>query len=192
MLGLLIPRGGNAFLGENGAALRRVELGLGWDTGGRDIDLDASIFLLTQQGRVRNDNDFVFYHAPVSSCRSVKHHGDSKRGGSGGDDELISVDLERVPREIQRLAVTVTIHSEPGGRSYRFADLRSAYVRVSNEDTRSEILRFQLDSSFGQETALIFSELYRHQDGWKFRAVGQGFVGGLRALCGNFGVVVDD
>ena len=112
--------------------------------------------------------------------------------GSGGDDELISVDLERVPREIQRLAVTVTIHSEPGGRSNRFADLRSAYVRVSNEETRSEILRFQLDSSFGQETALIFSELYRHQDGWKFRAVGQGFVGGLRALCGHFGVVVDD
>lgn len=192
MLGLLLPRGGNAFLGENGAALKRIELGLAWQTGEREIDLDASVFLLTKEGKVRGDNDLIFYHAPVSSCRSVRHHGDSRGGGSGQDDELITVELDRVPPQIERVAVTVTIHNEPGAQAYRFADLSAAHVRVTNVETGTEILRYELASAFGEETALIFSELYRYKEGWKFRAVGQGFVGGLRMLCRHYGVVVDD
>ncbi len=191
MLGLLIPTGGNAFLGENGAALRRLELGLGWDTAGLEVDLDASAFLLAQNGKVSSDRDVVFYNARRSICGSVEHHGDSQQGGSGGDDERISMNLERIPPHIQRVAITVTIH-QAGGVRRRFSQLRSAYIRVINKLTGTEIMRYQLENKFGQETALIFAEVYRHQAGWKFRAVGQGFAGGLEALCRHFGVTVDN
>jgi tellurium resistance protein TerD len=169
-----------------------VLVGLGWDTRGTDgvdFDLDASLFLLNTAGRVRSDSDFIFYNNLKSVDGSVEHTGDNLTGEGEGDDEAIKVALDRVPPEVDKLAVTVTIH-EAESRRQNFGQVDNAFIRVVNEDTGAEIVRYDLSEDASTETAMIFGEIYRHGGEWKFRAVGQGYVGGLGPLARSFGVNV--
>ncbi|NLI21468.1 MAG: TerD family protein [Clostridiales bacterium] len=173
-------------------------VGLGWDTnkydGGADFDLDASAFLLGANGKVRKDSDFIFYGNLKSDEGSVRHTGDSLAGGGGGDDEVLIIDFEKIPADVQKVAITVTIY-DASVRRQNFGQVSNAYVRVArmadaNDMVGSEVLKFDLMEEFSIETALVVCEIYRNAGEWKFNAVGSGYQGGLEALCRNFGVNV--
>jgi tellurium resistance protein TerD len=188
-----LAKGGNVSLSKSAPSLRHVLLGLGWKvraTDGDDFDLDASAFLLRENGIVGKDEDFIFYGNLKSDCGSVRHTGDERVGGSDdGDDEVIEIDLENVPSNISRIAITVTIH-EAYIRHQNFGQVSNAFIRVANLDTNDEIVRFDLTEDYSMETAMIFGEIYRNGGEWKFKAVGQGYSGGLEAMCKQFGVNV--
>ncbi|PXX74495.1 TerD family protein [Rivihabitans pingtungensis] len=187
-----LRKGENVSLSKNEPDLCHVLIGLGWEarsSNGSDFDLDASLFMLTAHGRVRGDTDFIFYGQLTSPCGSIEHTGDNKTGAGEGDDEAIRVTLNKVPVDIERLVVAVTIH-EAEQRQQSFGQVRDAFVRLVNTDNNQEILRFDLSEDYSTETALIFGEIYRRGSEWKFRAVGQGYSGGLLALCTQYGIDV--
>jgi tellurium resistance protein TerD len=187
-----LSKGENVSLSESAPTLKRILVGLGWEarvTSGDDYDLDASIFLLGENGKVRHDGDFIFYNQPRSACGSVEHTGDNRTGAGDGDDEAIKVDLEKVPEDIARLSVCVTIH-DAEARRQNFGQVSDAFIRIVNLDNDVEIVRFDLSEDYSTETAMIFGEIYRHSGEWKFKAVGQGFNGGLNAMCNQFGITV--
>jgi len=173
-------------------------IGLGWDTnaysGSADFDLDACAFLLGANGRVRKDEDFIFYGNLKSTDGSVTHTGDNRTGDGDGDDEVILLDLNKVSPDVQKIAITVTIY-EADERRQNFGQVSNAYVRVArtsdeNDFVGVEELRFDLAEDFSIETALVVCEIYRYNGAWKFNAVGSGYSGGLEALCRSYGVDV--
>jgi tellurium resistance protein TerD len=189
-MAISLQKGGNVNLSKEDPTLKRVIIGLGWDprsSDGATFDLDGSAFLLRGDGKVRGDNDFIFYNNLVSSDGSVKHTGDNRTGQGEGDDERIEIDLARVPPEIERLVVSVTIH-EADVRKQNFGMVARAFIRCINAEGEREIARYDLSEDGSTETAMIFGELYRYGAQWKFRAVGQGYNGGLGPLARSLGV----
>ena len=178
--------------------MKMALIGLGWDTnrytGRADFDLDASAFLLGKNGRVRKDGDFVFYGNLTADNDCVVHTGDSLQGGSGGDDETLFIDFSKVPEDVEKIAITVTIYEAPE-RGQNFGQVSNAYVRLAkrvsdSDNVGTEQLRYDLGEDFSIETAVVVCELYRAGSGWQFNAVGAGYQGGLYALCKAYGVNV--
>lgn len=191
-MAISLGKGQNVSLSKEAPGLTKVLVGLGWDaraTDGQAFDLDASAFLQGASGKVRSDADFIFYNQPKSSDGSVEHTGDNKTGAGDGDDESLKVDLSGVPADVQKIAFCVTIH-EAEGRRQNFGMVHNAYVRLLNAADGKEVARYDLSEDASVETAMIFAELYRHNGEWKFKAIGQGFAGGLGPLARNFGVNV--
>lgn len=187
-----LSKGGNVNLSKEAPGLTNIVIGLGWDvraTDGAAFDLDASAFLLTPGGKVRGDGDFIFFNNLKSADGAVEHTGDNRTGAGEGDDEQIKVDLMRVAQDVDKLAVTVTIY-DADARRQNFGMISHAFMRVVNGATNQEIARFDLSEDASTETAMIFGEIYRSGSEWKFRAVGQGFAGGLGPLAKNYGVNV--
>lgn len=186
-----LSKGQKVDLTKTNPGLTKVNVGLGWDVnkydGGADFDLDASVFLLSGNGKVTNDGDFVFYNNKKHASGSVVHQGDNRTGEGEGDDEQIFVDLSKVPANIEKIDFTVTIH-EAEARKQNFGQVSNAYIRVLNADDNKELIRYDLGEDFSIETAVVVGELYRHGSEWKFNAIGSGFAGGLAALGKNFGV----
>ena len=185
-----LKKGGNVSLSKTDPSLKKILIGLGWEsrsTDGTFFDLDASAFMVGENGKVKRDEDFIFYHQLVSTCGSVVHTGDDSTGGGGGDDEALIIDFDKVPKSIKRVVVCVTIH-DAEARKQNFGQVDNAFMRIVNLDNDLEIARFDLSEDYSTETAMIFGEVYRHNDEWKFKAVGQGFSGGLEDLCAQFGV----
>lgn len=171
--------------------LSKIVVGLGWDVnrydGGADFDLDAAAFMLGTSGKVRNEADFIFYNNKVGA--GIEHTGDNRTGEGEGDDEQIKVDLNAVPAEIDKIAFTVTI-DQADTRNQNFGMVENSYIRIVDEATGTELVKYDLGEDFSVETAIVVAELYRNNGEWKFNAVGSGFAGGLAALCGNFGIDV--
>ncbi len=189
-MAISLNKGGKLSLSKEAPDLKKVLVGLGWDaraTDGADFDLDASAFLLDANGKVRSEADFIFYNQLKSTCGSVQHTGDNRTGAGEGDDEALMVDLSRVPAEVQKVAFTVTIH-EADARRQNFGQVQNAYIRLVNAETNTEVARYDLAEDASTETAMIFGELYRHSGEWKFSAVGQGYAGGLAAMCRQYGI----
>ena len=188
-----LSKGGNINLSKTAPTMSKVDLGLGWNpraTDGKAFDLDAVAFLTGEDGKVRLDGEFIFFNQKVSPCGSVTHNGDNRTGDGDGDDETISVDLSKVPQEVAKIVFAVTIH-EGQQNSQNFGMVDKAYIRVINQDANAEELaRFDLSEDGSTEVAMIFGELYRHNGEWKFKAVGQGFNGGLGVLAASYGVAV--
>lgn len=186
-------KGENINLTKQAPNLVNVMVGLGWEvrgSDGDDFDLDASAFLLKDNNKVRSDADFIFYNQLSSQDGSVEHTGDNRVGGDGAnDDEQIMVHLDKVADYVKKIAITVTIYDYEN-RKQNFGQVNSAYIRIVNADTDTEIARYDLSEDASVETAMIFGELYKHNGEWKFKAVGQGFLGGLKALCQSYGVNV--
>lgn len=176
------------------AALTKVAVGLGWDTnqydGGYDFDLDAAAFMLGANGKVRTSDDFIFYGQKDSTDGSIHHTGDNLTGAGDGDDETIMVDLTMVPADVQKIAFTVTIY-DADKRSQNFGMVSNAFVRVYDQATGTEMVRYDLGEDYSIETAVVVAELYRHNGEWKFNAVGSGYQGGLAALCHTYGIEVE-
>jgi tellurium resistance protein TerD len=191
-MAISLSKGGNVSLSKTSPGLSNIIVGLGWDTRSSDgaaFDLDASAFLLKADGRVRSDADFIFYNQLKSSDGSVEHLGDNLDGGGDGDDEQVKINLANLPSDVDRIAVAVTIH-DAEARRQNFGMIRNAFVRVVNAANGEELVRYDLSEDFSIETALTFGEVYRNAGEWKFRAVGQGFQGGLGPLAGSYGVNV--
>lgn len=186
-----LSKGQRIDLTKTNPGLTKVVVGLGWDTnkysGGQDFDLDASAFLLHEDGKAKGADDFIFYNNPTGGSGSVIYTGDNRTGEGDGDDEQIIVDFSKVPVHIQRIGVTVTIYDYEA-RGQNFGQVSNAFVRVVDESTNREVLRYDLGEDFSTETAVVFCEFYRHGADWKFQAIGSGFGGGLSALCKNYGL----
>ena len=174
-MAISLQKGGNVSLSKEAPGMQKMLIGLGWDvraTDGADFDLDGSAFLLNASGKVRSDADFIFYN---------------RTGEGEGDDETIIVELNKVPADVEKIAVAVTIH-DAAARGQNFGQVSSAFIRCVNQDNGTEIARFDLSEDASVETAMIFGEIYRHNGEWKFKAIGQGFKGGLGPLAKNYGV----
>ena len=189
-----LQKGQKVNLTKGNPGLSKVVVGLGWDvnqfdTGG-DFDLDAAAFLLSDSGKVTKSEDFVFYGNLQHPSGSVQHMGDNLTGEGDGDDEQIRIELSKVPENLTKIAFTVTIY-EPEQRRQNFGQVNNAFIRIYNEDTGEELLRYDLGEDFSIETAVVFGELYKNNGEWKFNAIGSGYQGGLAALCQNFGVDVE-
>ncbi|MDD5461620.1 MAG: TerD family protein [Methylococcales bacterium] len=189
-MGISLNKGGNVSLSKTDPGLKNVIVGLGWDarpTDGADFDLDASAFMVKEDGKVRSDSDFIFYNQTKSGCGSVEHTGDNRTGAGDGDDEAVIVLLDKVPADIQKVVFCVTIYNADM-RKQNFGQVNHAYVRVVNKDSNNEVARYDLSEDASIETAMIFGEIYRHSGEWKFKAVGQGYAGGLAALARQYGI----
>lgn len=185
-----LSKGGNVSLSKEAPGLTAIVAGLGWDaraTDGADFDLDASVFIVGENGKVRSDSDFIFYNNAKSTDGSVEHTGDNRTGEGEGDDEQVKINLAGVPEDAKRLIFAVTIH-EGEARKQSFGQVQNAFMRVINQSGGTELARYDLSEDFSTETALIFGEVYRHGAEWKFKAVGQGFAGGLAALAKEHGI----
>ncbi len=187
-----LSKGGNVNLSKEAPNLNKIVVGLGWAeraTDGDAFDLDANAFLLNADGKVRSDSDFCFYNNKIVANGAVEHAGDNKTGNGQGDDETVKIELAIVPADVDRVVFSVTIH-EGETRKQNFGQVRNAYIRVTNSADGAELARYDLSEDASVETAMIFGELYRNGSDWKFRAVGQGFAGGLSPLAKSFGVNV--
>ena len=189
-MAISLQKGGNVNLSKEAPNLKKIIVGLGWDprsTDGATFDLDGSAFLLKSDGKVRGDSDFIFYNNLKSTDGSVVHTGDNTTGEGEGDDERIEIDLTRVPADIDRISITVTIH-DAEARRQNFGMVSKAFIRCLNAEGEKEIARYDLSEDSSTETAMIFGEIYRYNGEWKFKAIGQGFNGGLGPLARSFGV----
>ena len=191
-MAISLQKGANVNLTKSAPGLTKALLGLGWDarsTDGAAFDLDASALLLGANGKVRSDADFVFYGNKATADGSVSHGGDNLTGEGEGDDETITVDLSKVPADVERIALVVSIY-EAETRSQTFGQVRNAFIRLANADTNTEEVRYDLSEDYSTETAVIFAEVYRNNGEWKFKAIGQGFGDGLAGVARDFGVSV--
>jgi len=191
-MAISLQKGGNVNLSKEAPNLTKVIIGLGWDprsTDGAAFDLDGSAFMLKSDAKVRGDSDFIFYNNLKSTDGSVVHNGDNTTGQGEGDDETLTVDLTKVPADVDKISFCVTIH-DAEARRQNFGMIGKAFIRCVNAGTNGEIARYDLSEDSSTETAMIFGELYRAGGDWKFRAVGQGYNGGLGPLARSFGVNV--
>ncbi len=188
-----LSKGQKVSLTKGNPSLKNIMVGLGWDVNafdsGADFDLDASAFLVGANGRCITEKDFIFYGNLEHTSGAVKHMGDNLTGGGDGDDEQIFVDLKGIPNNIAKIAFTVTIY-DAESRRQNFGQISNAFIRIVDEATGQEIVRYDLTEDFSIETAIVVGELYRHNNEWKFNAIGSGFQGGLAALCGHYGIEV--
>lgn len=190
-MAVCLKKGQKVDLTKSNPGLRSITVGLGWDVNrydsGADFDLDASAFMLGANGRVTSDADFIFYSNPKHPSGSVIYGGDNRTGAGEGDDEQIMVDLQLIPANIEKIDFTVTIY-EANERRQNFGQVSNAFVRIVDNASGQELIRYDLEEDFSIETAVVVGELYRHNGEWKFNAIGSGFQGGLEALCSNFGI----
>lgn len=192
-MAISLAKGQKVDLTKTNPGLTKVIVGLGWDVnkydGGNDFDLDTSVFLLGDNGKVGSESDFVFYNNTTGGNGSVVHTGDNRTGAGDGDDEQVTVELGAVPASVQRIAFTITIH-DGEARRQNFGQVSNSYVRILNADSNEEMIRYDLGEDFSIETAIVVGELYRHNNEWKFSAIGSGYQGGLAALATDFGLQV--
>ncbi|MDR3599763.1 MAG: TerD family protein [Desulfosporosinus sp.] len=192
-MAISLQKGQKVDLTKTNPGLVKVIIGLGWDVnkydGGKEFDLDAAAFMLNAEGKVTDDKNFIFYNNPKSSDGSVTHTGDNRSGAGEGDDEQIKIDLAVVPSSISKISFGITIH-EAKERNQNFGQVSNAYVRVLNEASGDELIRYDLGEDFSVETAVVVGELYRNNEEWKFNAIGSGYQNGLAGLCKDFGLDV--
>lgn len=186
-----LMKGQKVDLTKGNPGLTNLLVGLGWDTnqyaGGSNFDLDASVFLLGANGKVRSNLDFIYYGNLKHSSGGVEHMGDNLTGGGSGDDEQIKVNLAFVPLDVEKITVAVTIY-DAENRGQNFGQVSNAYIRIVDESTHREVMRFNLGEDFSIETSIVVGEIYRYKGEWKFTAIGSGFKGGLKTMCQNYGV----
>lgn len=184
-----LAKGGSVSLSKQDASLKTLNIGLGWDVSNiaGSVDMDASAFMLngvvSNHGKVLDTSGFIFYNNNKSPCGSVVYHGDNRTGAGDGDDETLTIELDKVPSDVQSIAFSATIHT-----GQKFNQVKNAFIRCVNAQTNTELARFDLSSDAVDSDAVIFGEVYRDGGEWKFRAIGDSINGGLAAVCGNFGI----
>ncbi|MFD6399333.1 TerD family protein [Nocardia sp. NPDC060249] len=189
-MSVTLAKGGNVSLSKQTDNLTKVAVGLGWDvrtTTGADHDLDASALATGTNLKVLSDQHFIFYNNLRSPEGTIEHTGDNLTGEGDGDDEIINVDLAATPPAITNIFFPVSIH-DAQARGQSFGQIRNAYIRVTDANTGVELARYDLSEDASTETAMVFGELYRHNNEWKFRAVGQGYASGLAGIARDYGV----
>ncbi|MGG3451181.1 MULTISPECIES: TerD family protein [Bacillaceae] len=190
-MAISLSKGQKVDLTKSNPGLSKITVGLGWDTnkydGGKSFDLDSSIFLLNAAGKCESEKDFVFFNNLEGGNGSVVHKGDNLTGEGDGDDEQVKINLSDVPQSIEKIAFTITIH-EAEERSQNFGQVSNSFVRIVSDDSKEELIRYDLGEDFSIETAVVVGELYRHNGEWKFSAIGSGYQGGLASLVNDYGL----
>ncbi|MBQ2803053.1 MAG: TerD family protein [Lachnospiraceae bacterium] len=188
-----LSKGQKVDLTKGNPGLKSIMVGLGWDVNafdsGADFDLDAAAFMLGANGKCPTDQEFIFYGNLEHNTGAVKHMGDNLTGAGDGDDEQVFVDLTKIPANVEKIAFTVTIY-DAESRRQNFGQVSNSFIRIVDDATGTELIRYDLGEDFSIETAVVVGELYRHNGEWKFNAIGSGFQGGLAALCGHYGIDV--
>lgn len=179
-----LVKGQKIDLTKENAGLKHLLIGLGWDVS--DIssryDLDASAFLLTDDEKAV---DFVYFNNKTSIDSSVKLSGDNLTGEGSGDDETLTIDLDKVSSNIKEIIISANIY-DAEQRKQNFGQVRNAFIRIVDKDTQKELCKYDLDEDYSVETGVVFGRIYRHNGEWKFNAVGDGVTGGLRTLCDKY------
>ena len=190
-MAISLSKGQKIDLTKSNPGLTNITIGLGWDTnkydGGKDFDLDSSIFLLNATGKCGDEKDFIFFNNLEGGNGSVVHAGDNLTGEGDGDDEQVNINLANVPATVEKIAFTITIHDSET-RNQNFGQVSNSYVRIVNDANREELIRYDLGEDFSIETAVVVGELYRHGSEWKFSAIGSGYQGGLASLVKDYGL----
>ena len=180
-----LSKGERVNLSKESPGLTQAGIGLGWDINTTDtgsaFDLDASVFMLGNNGKIPAEQYFVFYNNLKSPDGSVKHWGDNRTGEGQGDDETIEVDLTNVNFSIEELLFVVTIH-EAEKRRQNFGQVKNSFIRIYDLDTQEEITKYELEEDFSRETAIEFGRLYKKNSEWRFQAVGTGYNTGLQTF----------
>lgn len=189
-----LTKGQKVDLTKDNPSLSKIVVGLGWDVNmfdsGVAFDLDAAAFMVGQTGKCPTEKEFIFYGNLEHQSGSVVHLGDNRTGDGDGDDEQLTVELNIVPANVERIAFTVTIY-DAESRRQNFGQVSNAYIHIQDMVTGADLIRYDLGEDFSIETAIVVGELYRHNGEWKFNAIGSGFQGGLAALCGHYGIDVE-
>jgi len=189
-----LSKGQKVSLTKDNPGLNNILVGLGWDVNafdsGTSFDLDASVFIADASGKCPSEKEFIFYGNKEHTSGAVKHMGDNTTGEGDGDDEQIHIELNKVPDNLEKIAFTVTIY-EAEQRHQNFGQVSNAYIRIIDEATGTELVRFDLGEDFSIETAVVVGELYKNNGEWKFNAIGSGFQGGLAALCSHYGIAAE-
>lgn len=188
-MGINLSKGGRIDLSKEAPSLKRVGVGLGWDTNqtdtGVDFDLDASAFMVNSSGKIPEDSYFIFYNNLTSPDNSLSHQGDNRTGEGEGDDETLFVELDKIDSSIEEIVFVATIH-EAEKRGQNFGQVRNAFIRIYDLDTNQEIAKYDLEEDFSNETAIEFGSLYKKSGSWRFKAVGSGFNSGLQGFVDRF------
>ena len=198
-MSISLQKGQKVSLTKENAGLSNILIGLGWDEAKRarggffapkpqPIDCDASALLL-KGGKLYDKSDIIYFGNLQHKTGAVWHMGDNLTGAGDGDDEQIEVDLSKIPANVEKVAFTVTIY-DSDARRQNFGQVSNAFIRIVDEATNTELIRYDLGEDFSIETAVVVGELYRHNGEWKFNAIGSGFQGGLAALCAHYGIEV--
>jgi tellurium resistance protein TerD len=189
-MGISLVKGGNLSLTKAAPDLGMITVGLGWDartTTGVKFDLDASALGVGEDGKVLSNDYFIFFNQKRSPEGAIEHLGDNRTGEGAGDDEVMAIDLDGSPANLDKVVFVTSIYdAETTGVT--FGQVRNAYIRVLNSADNSELARFDLSEDASVETAMVFGELYRHGAEWKFRAIGQGYSSGLSGIAKDYGV----
>jgi len=188
-MGISLSKGGRIDLSKEAPSLQKVALGLGWDTNssdtGVDFDLDVSLFMLNNRGKIPKDEYFVFYNNLTSPDGSTVHQGDNRTGDGDGDDEAIFIELSKIDSSIEELVIVVTI-DEADIRKQNFGQVENSFIRLYDIETNKEIAKYELDEDFSNEIAVEFGRLYKKSGSWRFKAVGAGFNSGLQGFVDKF------
>ena len=178
-----VKRGQKADLTKNNPNLKNIAVKLSWQCD-ENFDLDAAAFLLANNGKVKDETDFVYYN-------NIKHSSDSVEHKSiDSHSEQLKIDISKIPTEVTRMALTLTINDAESLKQ-NFSQIKNITLQVISEDSNEELLKYILDDDFSIETAIVVAEIYRYKEDWKFNAIGAGFQGGLAALCNNFGIDIE-
>jgi tellurium resistance protein TerD len=160
----------------------KFTIGLGWDTNssstGSGFDLDASVFILGDNGKIVSDAHFIFYNNLKSPDDSVIHTGDNLTGDGDGDDEQVKIDLTKINPAVKEICIVVTIH-DAQNRKQNFGQVRNSFIRIVDDSNNTEMVKYELEEDFSIETAVEFGRIYNKDGQWKFEAMGVGMKGGL-------------
>lgn len=197
MAGLTLAKGDKLSLTKAAAAagittaLSTVAIGLAWEpqkSSGQEFDLDATAFLVDSNGKAE-ESGIVYYNQLASADGSVTHSGDERKGDKNGDDETISIDLAKVPANIEKIIAVITIfEADKKGQTFGQVDGAIARLYDTTNGTKTELAKFELAEDNSRDTAVHMVTLYRHNGEWKFEAAGKGQVAGLGAVAALFGL----
>ena len=169
-------------LTKRNPGLKKVTLGAGWDisNGGLDFDIDIAAFLLDANNKFNTVSNVIFFNNKQG--QGIALSGDNRTGAGEGDDETITIQLDQISSDIQKIVFVVTIH-EAQNRRQTFGMVNNSYVRLldrANNDR--ELCRFNLKADGSTATSVIFAELYREFGEWQFKAVGEGKIADLNGV----------
>ncbi|MDM5229515.1 TerD family protein [Cytobacillus sp. NJ13] len=184
-----LQKGQRVDLTKGNPGLSKIMVGLGWDPvqksggggllgslfggGGANIDCDASVIMLGENGKLKSNKDVIYFGNLKSSDGSVQHSGDNLTGAGDGDDEQVMIDLSRVPAHVHKMVFVVNIYDSVK-RKQHFGMIQNAFIRVVNSGNNQELIKYNLTDDYSGKTSLIVGEIYRHGSDWKFAAVGTG------------------
>ena len=170
-----LEKGQNILLKEDMFDLSEMTIGLGWEIntvrGKQDYDLDASAILLDENNRCSGIADVVYYGEKMHHSKAIWSCGDNLVGSNVGDAEQLVVKLRSVPMKYKKIVFVTNIY-QAESRRQDFGQVKNAYVRAADAKG-NEIAKFNLSENFVGKTAVVFAEIYRHETGWKFKAIGE-------------------